>query len=150
MPEAQSSASRTFHRAITGAVMLSAAALASTNGSAQSQPASVSFTPQECKYITNLLVDEMRHYSSRENDPNSKMTATLVRSAKEFIGRDSLCEGQVINWTTGGDKAILSAVALRIDNLEKHKKIPNNDLSGRFISIIGKTAQSASLEPAPR
>jgi hypothetical protein len=153
MPELSNSASTTFRRAITGAVMVAAAAFGSSTGHTQTQPASVTFTPVECKFVTNLLLDEMEHWKSRPGDPDSVMTKSFMKSAPEFIGLDRkqiVCDGQVINWVTRGDKAILSAVAIRIDDLERLKKIPTKKLTDKFISVIGKSAQSASLEPSPK
>jgi hypothetical protein len=152
MPELSNSASTTFRRAITGAVMIGAAALGSAS-TGHTQPASVAFTPAECKYVTNLLLDEMEHYKSRLGDANSVMTPTLIKSAKQFIGLDReqmLCDGPAISWSTRGDKSILDAVALRLNNLERNKKIPTKDLAYRFMSAVGKSAQSASLEPSPQ
>jgi hypothetical protein len=152
MPEAQSLTGNIFRRAITGAVMLSAATLTATNGNAQSQPASVKFTAKECEIVNNLLLDEIKTYKPRPNGPNSNKTQTLIKSAFVFIGldRDQMtCDGTVINWSTRGDKSILDAVALRIFDLERARKIPTKGLTDKFISVIGKNSQSASLEPHP-
>src|SRR5262245_57702710 len=104
MPELSNSASTTFRRAITGAVMVAAAGFGSAS-TGHTQPASVNFTPVECKFVTNLLLDEMEHYKSRAGDPDSVMTKSFMRSASEFIGLDRkqiVCDGQVINWVTRG------------------------------------------------
>jgi hypothetical protein len=110
------------------------------------------FTAQECAIITRLLVDEMKTYKSRPNDPDSVMTPTLIKSASGFIGLDKdqmVCEGPIITWSTRGDKAVLDAVALEIHDLEQARKIPTKGLMDKYLSVIGKTSQRASLEPLP-
>lgn len=94
------------------------------------------FTEKECRQITGILLAEMEAWKPIKGDPQSVMTSTLPTTALDFTGvrnKKFTCVGK-INWATLGEKAILDAVFIGLDLLERDGSLPKG-IAERFARV---------------
>jgi hypothetical protein len=109
---------------------------------ATAQQVASQFSSEDCVVVTRLLVKEMQAYTPVDGDSNSALSSILPNSAKSFIGVDRepkeiACNGPRINWSTGGDKAVLNAVSVQI-SIAEQEGLVGKGATQKFRAVISK------------